>query len=70
LHLFRFCSEADCSDVLFATMDGTSWQRLVGERGWTDERYADPAVTAIMAAVTPSVSTARSRRRGPGTPAG
>jgi len=35
LHLFRFCSEADCSDVLFATMDGTLWQRLVGERGWT-----------------------------------
>jgi hypothetical protein len=31
-------------------MDGTLWQRLVGERGWTDERYADPAVTAIMAA--------------------
>jgi hypothetical protein len=51
-------------------MDGTLWRRLVGERGWTDERYADPAVTAIMAAVTPSVSTARSRRRGPGTPAG
>ncbi len=30
-----------CRDVLFATMDGALWQRLVVERGWTDPRYAD-----------------------------
>jgi AcrR family transcriptional regulator len=33
-------SEAECRDVLAATMDGTLWQRLVAESGWTDERFA------------------------------
>jgi AcrR family transcriptional regulator len=34
-------TEAECRDVLFATMDGSLWRRLAGERGWSDERYAD-----------------------------
>ena len=34
-------SQAECRDVLFATMDGTLWRRLVVGRGWSDERYAD-----------------------------
>jgi AcrR family transcriptional regulator len=34
-------SEAECRDVLFATMDGALWRRLVIERGWSDERYAE-----------------------------
>lgn len=34
-------SQAECRDVLFATMDGTLWRRLVVERGWSDRRYAD-----------------------------
>jgi len=34
-------SEDHCRDVLFATMDGALWQRLVVERGWTDPQYAD-----------------------------
>jgi len=34
-------SQAECRDVLFATMDGTLWRRLVVDRGWSDERYAD-----------------------------
>jgi AcrR family transcriptional regulator len=34
-------NEAECRDVLFATMDGALWRRLVVERGWSDERYAD-----------------------------
>jgi len=34
-------SEDDCRDVLFATMDGALWQRLVVERAWTDAQYAD-----------------------------
>ncbi len=34
-------SEDHCRDVLFATMDGALWQRLVVERGWTDSQYAD-----------------------------
>lgn len=33
-------SEAECRDVLAATMDGALWQRLVAERGWSDERFA------------------------------
>lgn len=33
-------SEEECRDVLDATMDGMLWQRLVAERGWTDERFA------------------------------
>jgi AcrR family transcriptional regulator len=34
-------SEDHCRDVLFATMDGALWQRLVVERGWTDLQYSD-----------------------------
>jgi hypothetical protein len=33
-------SEAECRDVLFATMDGALWHQLVTERGWSDERFA------------------------------
>ena len=34
-------SEAECRDVLAATMDGALWQRLVAESGWPDERFAE-----------------------------
>lgn len=34
-------SEHDCRDILWSTTDGTLWYRLVRQRGWTDERYAD-----------------------------
>ncbi|MGC5247223.1 TetR family transcriptional regulator [Gordonia sp. DT219] len=33
-------SESECHDLIWATSDGTLWQRLVVERGWSDERYA------------------------------
>lgn len=33
-------SEAECRDVLAATMDGALWQRLVGDSEWSDERFA------------------------------
>lgn len=33
-------SEEECRDVLFATMDGTLWSQLVGQRGWSDERFS------------------------------
>jgi AcrR family transcriptional regulator len=33
-------SEEECRDVLWATTDGTLWNRLVNERGWLDERFA------------------------------
>lgn len=34
-------SEEECRDVLAATLDGALWHRLVEERGWTDERFAE-----------------------------
>ena len=34
-------SEEECRDVMFATMDGALWHRLVTERGWSDERFAE-----------------------------
>jgi TetR/AcrR family transcriptional regulator, regulator of autoinduction and epiphytic fitness len=33
-------TEDDCRDIMFATMDGALWHRLVVERGWPDERFA------------------------------
>ena len=33
-------SEAECREVLAATMDGALWKRLVAESGWSDERFA------------------------------
>lgn len=32
---------AACRDLLFATMDGALWHRLVLQRGWSDVRYSD-----------------------------
>jgi TetR/AcrR family transcriptional regulator, regulator of autoinduction and epiphytic fitness len=34
-------SETECRDVLAATMDGSLWQRLVVESGWSDDRFAE-----------------------------
>lgn len=34
-------SEDECRDLVWATTDGMLWHRLVNERGWTDERFAD-----------------------------
>jgi AcrR family transcriptional regulator len=33
-------TEEACRDILYAMLDGHLWQRLVAERGWTDERFA------------------------------
>jgi AcrR family transcriptional regulator len=33
-------SEDECRDVLWATLDGALWGRLVAQRGWSDERFA------------------------------
>jgi AcrR family transcriptional regulator len=33
-------TEDECRDVLWATLDGALWHRLVAERGWSDERFA------------------------------
>jgi len=34
-------TESECRDVLFAMMDSALWRRLVVERGWSDDRYAE-----------------------------
>lgn len=34
-------SEDECRDVIWSTTDGMLWHRLVNERGWTNERYAE-----------------------------
>lgn len=34
-------SEEECRDVLWSMTDGMLWHRLVNERGWTNERFAD-----------------------------
>ena len=34
-------SETECRDVIWSMTDGTLWHRLVNERGWTNERFAE-----------------------------
>jgi len=34
-------SEEECRDVVWSTTDGMLWHRLVQERGWSAERYAE-----------------------------
>lgn len=34
-------TEQECRDVIWAMTDGMLWHRLVQERGWTDEQFAD-----------------------------
>jgi AcrR family transcriptional regulator len=58
-------SEEDCRDIVWSTTDGTSWQLLVNERGWTPERYRDwlaQVWTSTLVADKP-VRPARTKRR-------
>jgi AcrR family transcriptional regulator len=34
-------SEEECRDVVWAFTEGMLWHRLVNERGWSDERFAE-----------------------------
>jgi len=34
-------SEEECRDVIWSMTDGMLWHRLVNERGWSNERFAD-----------------------------
>jgi AcrR family transcriptional regulator len=34
-------TEEECRDIVWAMTDGMLWHRLVNERGWTNERFAD-----------------------------
>ncbi|MDQ0826876.1 AcrR family transcriptional regulator [Arthrobacter sp. B2I5] len=43
-------SEEECRDVVYATMDGSLWAQLVGQRGWSDERFSDWLAATWIAA--------------------
>jgi AcrR family transcriptional regulator len=47
-------SEQECSDLLAATMEGALWYRLVEERGWPEERFAQLLGTIWVAALAQS----------------
>jgi AcrR family transcriptional regulator len=34
-------SEEECRDIVWSMTDGMLWHRLVNERGWTNERFAE-----------------------------
>jgi hypothetical protein len=51
-------SQAECREILFATMDSTLWRRLVLERGWSDERYADWLGSLCIAQLVTSADAA------------
>ena len=34
-------AEEECRDVIWSMTDGMLWHRLVNERGWTNDRYAE-----------------------------
>ncbi len=44
-------SEEECRDLLAATMDGALWHRLVEERGWSDDRFAQLLGTLWVSAL-------------------
>ena len=44
-------SEEECRDLLAATLDGALWHRLVAERGWSDDRFAQMLGTLWVAAL-------------------
>jgi AcrR family transcriptional regulator len=52
-------SAQDCRDILFATMDGALWHRLVAERGWSDERFAEWLGTLWVSQLVKSRRAAR-----------
>jgi hypothetical protein len=59
-------SEQECRDFIWATTDGVLWQRLVTERGWSDEQFQQwLAQVWIAALVGPKTPTGRrpGRRR-------
>ena len=44
-------SEQECRDLFTATMDGALWYRLVEQRGWSDERFAQVLAAMWIAAL-------------------
>jgi AcrR family transcriptional regulator len=44
-------SQRECRDLLAATLEGALWHRLVEERGWSDDRFAQMLGTMWVAAL-------------------
>jgi AcrR family transcriptional regulator len=53
-------TEDECRDLVWSMTDGVLWHRLVNERGWTNERFAE-WLAAVW--VTTLVGSTRRRRR-------
>jgi AcrR family transcriptional regulator len=53
-------SEQECLDLIWSTTDGVLWHRLVAERGWSDEQYAECLATMWNAAMTSTPGQAAS----------
>jgi AcrR family transcriptional regulator len=54
-------SEQECRDLVWATTDGLLWHRLVQQRGWSDEQYADWLGRMWVAALVKPGSKPRTR---------
>lgn len=52
-------SKEECRDVIWSMTDGMLWHRMVNERGWTNERFADWLGRVWVSLL---VRTGRSRR--------
>lgn len=44
-------TEEECRDIIWSMTDGMLWHRLVVERGWTNERFADWLARTWIAAL-------------------
>jgi hypothetical protein len=59
-------TEEECRDVVWSMTDGMLWHRLVNERGWTNERFAEWLGNVwIDRLVTPTRTAGQRRRRTP-----
>jgi AcrR family transcriptional regulator len=55
-------SEQDCRDIIWATMDGMLWQRLVNERGWSDEQFQQWLAQMWISTLVAAPATVTGRR--------
>jgi AcrR family transcriptional regulator len=55
--------EEECRDIVWSMTDGTLWHRLVNERGWTNERFAEWLGNVWIDRLVTQTSTTGPRRR-------
>lgn len=56
--------EQTCRDVMWALTDGVLWHRLVQQRGWTDEAFAEHLGRMLVALLVKPETRAPAARRG------